>query len=192
MTKDKFIAAMLVEGERRVTHCEHCNCAHRHDLGCPGRREDAAPVDRNSPLWRVGEETGETAGVPSASRGTPATAATIDSGEVKNAPVIRFPGHDGRPVVECPCGALKVNEWGFDPVADCIVCGRPDPRRLAPVEPPPAADTTEQGSAAPNHFDANPRPLCPDPVLGTRAGWSWCSLCFSIQAPNHIHYREEE
>ncbi len=29
--------------------------------------------------------------------------------------------------------------------------------------------------------------LCPDPVLGDRTGWLWCSGCSAIREPIHIH-----
>ncbi len=67
-------------------------------------------------------------------------------------------------------------------------------------EEPQAASTGDpfpaiEGVVSPltnSHFDPAPRPLCPDPVLGTREGWAWCDKCASIQPPNHTHYRPEE
>ncbi len=44
--KDRVVAAM------NGAHCPHCNSLHRHDLGCPNRRE---PVGRMDPRWKVGE-----------------------------------------------------------------------------------------------------------------------------------------
>ncbi len=68
-----------------------------------------------------------------------------------------------RPTHLCACGAVKVREWGFDPFADCIVCGAKDAR----ADPP--------------------RMLCPDPVLGTRDGWAFCGQCGGIKEPGHSH-----
>ncbi len=36
-------------------------------------------------------------------------------------------------------------------------------------------------------FDPNPRALHPDPDLGTRDGWAWCSRCGGIKPPGHVH-----
>lgn len=35
--------------------------------------------------------------------------------------------------------------------------------------------------------ESKPRPLCPDPVLGTRDGWAWCPDCGGIKEPGHGH-----
>ncbi len=114
--------------------------------------EKPAGEGRDSPLWRVGEETNAEWSAGTVRNGDPATAATIDSGEVKNDPVVA--ALDALRALGSANGGALVGE-------------------------------------ADGPFDANPRPLCPDPVLGTRSGWSWCPSCFSIQAPNHVHYREE-
>ncbi len=54
-----------------------------------------------------------------------------------------------------------------------------DRQTAKPVEPPPTASSVEQRSAAPK--------LCPDPILGSRDGWAWCSSCGGIQPPGHTH-----
>jgi len=41
-------------------------------------------------------------------------------------------------------------------------------------------------------FDPDPRPLCPDPILGTREGWKWCARCAGIREPEHVCYRPPE
>lgn len=38
-------------------------------------------------------------------------------------------------------------------------------------------------------YDPNPMKLCPDPQLGTRDGWTWCSRCAAIREPAHTCYR---
>ncbi len=51
-----------------------------------------------------------------------------------------------------------------------------------------AALAVERASKS-SHFDPNPRPLCPDPILGTREGWAWCTDCCGIREPQHTCYR---
>lgn len=62
------------------------------------------------------------------------------------------------------------------------------------VELPPGAKESAcwlPGGSPPSesHFDPDPRPLCPDPLLGTREGWAWCASCCAIREPNHRCYR---
>ncbi len=37
--------------------------------------------------------------------------------------------------VKCQCGTVKTCEFGFDPMANCVVCGAPDPRIAAASAP---------------------------------------------------------
>ncbi len=136
--RDKVIAAMLVEGERRA-------------LDAPETAPEPTPprLPRDDPRWLVGEWSSE-----AVRSGDPATAPTIDSGEVKNDPVVVFESHDGRPATHCPCGAFKITEWGFDPMSPCVVCGRPDPRTVK------------------SPFDPSPRALEPSTY-----GYVWCRWC---------------
>ncbi len=41
-------------------------------------------------------------------------------------------------------------------------------------------------------FDPNPRTLCPDPILGTREGYKFCSSCGGIKEPEHDHSPEQD
>lgn len=47
----------------------------------------------------------------------------------KNAALMADLAKSGFSALECQCGAIKVHEWGFDPMSDCVLCGRPDQRR---------------------------------------------------------------
>ncbi len=96
--------------------------------------------ERRDPRWTVGEEPAQRGAqdVREARPTRPEPLPTIDSGEVKNDPAWQVVSMAGRPAVACPCGAIKVHEWGFDPMSPCIVCGRPDPRTIkSPFDPEP-------------------------------------------------------
>lgn len=81
---------------------------------------------------------------------------------------------------------VTINSTGW-----CPRCGFLEPKephvcphdRVTSVAPP-GGSASEQPP-----YDKNPMRLCPDPILGTRAGWEWCGDCAAIREPGHGCYR---